>query len=79
MNKKNIFIHLFIFLFCFGFFHFNSYSQIIKLTDLETKKSISGALVKLYQDDESTVISKETKFKNVGSEKEHSQDSSEWD
>ena len=63
MNKKNIFIHLFIFLFCFGFFHFNSYSQIIKLTDLETKKSISGALVKLYQDDESTVISKETKFK----------------
>ena len=33
MNKKNIFIHLFIFLFCFGFFHFNSYSQIIKLTD----------------------------------------------
>ena len=63
MNKKNIFIHPFIFLFCLGFFHFNSYSQIIKLTDIETKKSISGALVKLYQDDERTVISNETKFK----------------
>tara|TARA_Y100000589_G_scaffold31000_2_gene25917 strand:+ start:7327 stop:9546 length:2220 start_codon:yes stop_codon:yes gene_type:complete len=63
LNKKNIFIHPFIFLFCLGFFHFNSYSQIIKLTDIETKKSISGALVKLYQDDERTVISNETKFK----------------
>ena len=63
MNKKKETYNFLLFLFFFGFFQSNIYSQTIKLIDNETNVFISGVLVKLYKIDKDSYGTIDTKFK----------------
>lgn len=63
MNNKKEAYNFLLFLFFFGFFQSNIYSQTIKLIDNETNSPISGVLVKLYKIDKDSYGTIDTKFK----------------
>lgn len=63
MNNKKETYNFLLFLLFFGFFQSNIYSQTIKLIDNETNDFISGVLVKLYNIDNYSYSTIDTKFK----------------